>query len=128
MYHRILMPILLLLTSNAMAGAEYDRDRNVVSLTTPILAKNIDTGFVTIFSEKHITIMGSAIDEASDKLIGMCGKEASLGLLLLDGNLKIGAKIPKVTDVENWDVKTSQEAVQAGWVRRYVLKGDDALI
>lgn len=127
MHKSLFIAILLLLTTNAMAGAEYDRDKNVVSLSTPLLAKNIDTGFITIYNEKHITIMGSAIDDASDKLIGMCGKDPSLGLLLLDGNLKIGTKVPNITDVENWDSEKSPDAVKAGWVLRYVLKGDDAL-
>lgn len=127
MYKSYFITILFLLTTNAMAGAEYDREKNSVSLTTPLLAKNIDTGFITIYNEKHITIMGSAIDDASGKLIGMCGKDPSLGLLILDGNLKIGTKTPNVTEVENWDSEKSPDAVKAGWVRRFVLKGDDAL-
>lgn len=126
MYRKILIPLLLLLASNTMAGAKYNSEENVVILNTPPLAENIDTGYIKIFSEKHITILGVASDDASGKMIALCGKEPSIGLLFLDGKLKFGAQTPNVTEVIDWDER-SKEEVQAGWVSSYVFKGDDAL-
>jgi len=101
--------------------------KTIVELTTPLLATNIDTGWIKIHNEKYITVEGTGYNSETEKVIAMCGKEPSLGLLFLNGNLELGGKVPKVTDVEYWKGEGSKELTNAGYVRRFVFKGDDAL-
>ena len=122
----IISALLLLHVSNVFAEVEYDREENVVELSTPILAN--DHGWITIYNEQHIRVRLSGFDENANKMIGMCGKDLSLGLLFLEGEFKLGRKVPNVTEVEKWpDTEENKNTSKAGWVRSFILKGDDAL-
>jgi hypothetical protein len=125
---RTLVILILLYAFNASADAKYDSEDNIVELNTPLLSKKIDPGSIKIHSENHIKLFVAAYDDNDKKGIGLCGKDPSLGLLILDGELKIGEKVPTVTDVENWPATTDENKleIKAGWVVRYIFKGDDA--
>jgi len=113
--------------SNSFAQATYNSEKNIVELRTPILGKS-DIGWIKIHDEKHVEIGGIGRDKAKDKMIGMCGHTPSLGLMFLDSKLKLGAKVPRVTDVlrSTNTSDSTKETIAAGWVHSFVLKGDDA--
>lgn len=118
--------LFVLCVSNSFADATYNSEKNIVELMTPLLSP--DTGWIEIYNERHVEIGGLGSDKAKDKMVGMCGINASLGLLFLDGKLKLGAKVPKVTDVlrSTNTSDSTKETNAAGWVHSFVLKGDDA--
>lgn len=121
-------PVLFALCiSTSFAQASYDSEKNIVELRTPILGSS-DTGWMKIHNETHIEIGGIGRDKSKDKMVGMCGTNPSLGLVFLDGRLKLGAKVPKVTDVlrSTNTSDSTQQTIAAGWVHSFLLKGDDA--
>jgi hypothetical protein len=124
---RKLLTILIatILANQALGQAKYDPKDNSVTLNTPILAEGIDIGFIEIKSKDYITIKAISFDKDSKKMIGMCGINPSLGLLIINEKVKLGTSPPKVTSVEQWESESA--TTKAGWVRSFILKGDDAL-
>ncbi len=116
----------LLCVSNSFADATYDSENKLVKLGTELLSA--DTGWIKIYNEKHIEIGGIALNKTNKKMIGMCGNKPSLGLLFLNGKLKLDGKVPKVTSVLRSTDKSEsgKETIAAGWVHSFVLKGEDA--
>jgi hypothetical protein len=118
--------LFLLCVSNSFAQPTYNSEKNIVELRTPILSG--DTGWIKIYNGKHIEIGGLGMDKAKGKMIGLCGNNPSLGLMFLDSKLKLGAKVPKVTEVirSTNTSESTKQTIAAGWVHSFLLKGDDA--
>jgi len=118
-FARLVLFVSVLLPISALADAKYDREENIVQLRSD----GGDTGWLMIHNKKHIVVGGMAYNSTTQKVTGLCGKNPSLGLLILDGNVQIGTgkSPPKVTGVIHFKPRSSD-----GYVHRYVLKGDDA--
>jgi hypothetical protein len=112
-------------TFNAIAGVTYDVESNTVFLTNPMLTEF--NGLVKIYNEKHISISAVGYIAKSDKIIEMCGKEPTLGILILEGKVSLDKFPPKVTEVEKYSHPSYKEVTEAGYVSNFVLKGEDAL-
>ncbi len=110
---------LVLFANVSYADAKYQSEKNYVSIVTPTLYDH-DQGFINIYSEDRIEIMAFKLNEQKDKLIGLCGLEPSLGLLILDGQPSTQTP-PKVSDVNR------HADANDDFVHSYVLKGDDAM-
>lgn len=114
----------MLSSISAFADVQYDQEKNIVMINTDI-QEGVDHGWIRIYNQKHIDIGGTAYDSATQKITGLCGKNPSLGLLILDGKLQIGGKqTPKVTGTNPYKGDT---VTAADFVYSYVLKGDDAM-
>jgi hypothetical protein len=108
----------------AVAQASYDSEKNEVVIKTPLFGGS-DTGFITIKADDHISIFAIGSDPHTKKLMQLCGREPTLGLLLLDGKLIIDRRPPKVTETTPFGEK-STESNAAGYVHSYILKGEPA--
>jgi len=115
--------ILLFIAGTAFAGASYDSQRNVVTLST--LPLSGDIGWITIHNEEHVEVRGIGRPRDTGKLIGQCGIGPSLGLLVVDGRPSLNT--PEVTDIGKWSDPSHEENAAAGWTPYFVLRGHDAL-
>lgn len=122
-YARLVLFVSVLLPVSALADAEYNRKENIVYLRS----EGSDAGWVKIHNEKHIVVGGIGFDSTTQKSIFLCGKDPSLGLLILDGKLQLGSgKLPpNVTGVIQL-LPPKVTGYPFGIVHSYVLKGDDA--
>jgi len=115
----------LLFSASAGADAIYDRESNLVKLSTPTFSKASDHGTFKIYNEEHIELRIAGYD--GKEMHYLCKKDSSLGMIVLDGKLNLDATIPSPTGFVEFEYEEDKEIAEQGYVLGFVYKGNNAL-